>query len=291
MLFYYIIPLNNFDVNSNFDKIVDFSALTKESNHDKINMVINMFSHTADFGIKISTVTKLSWKRSEHNVAPRSLHALVYRKKGTASFSFDDGTELFAKAGEILYCPAGKGYNVKYDDGEITVFHFYAVGLPSEPKVKCIPFTERIEGLFEDAFCVWEEHRNGYYYKVLSLMFEILSLCSFDQEKSSDHKPEYKTACDHLKNNIYDGQLSVSGICRKYMIAETGFRRYFGEVYGISPTKYITEMRLREAERLLISSDHTIENIALRCGFNDVKYFSRVFSKHRGCPPSKFRKY
>lgn len=250
-----------------------------------------MFNSTSDFGIKISTVAKLSWKSSEHYVPPRSQYALVYRLKGTADFEFDNGMKLSTKDGEVLYCPAGMGYRVWYSDGEIIVFHFQAGGLPAVPSVKLLPNSRRVFGIFEEALIVWNDHRVGYYYKALSLFFEILSICSIDYYSKIEHKAEFDRACDYLKNSIFDSRISIGEICRNYEISESAFRRIFFEQYGISPVKYIAEVRIRKAERLLVSTDLTIEKIAYKCGFSDVKYFSRVFSKLRSCPPSMFRKY
>lgn len=250
-----------------------------------------MFANTYDFGIKIVTVTKLTWNSGCYKVAPRNNCALVYRIKGNAKFRFSNGTEIIARENEVFYCPAHVGYEVEYDDGEIIVFHFLAEGLPSVPSVKSFVYTNRIKDMFRCAVEVWEEHKTGYYYKALSAFFEILSVCSSETSVHSQFNKAYFSAAEFIRDNSLINELSISKVCRDYMISETGFRKYFGEIYGTSPIKYINEIRIRNAEKLLTGTQLRVEDIAYKCGFNDVKYFSRVFLKYRGCSPSEYRKY
>ena len=62
-------------------------------------------------------------------------------------------------------------------------------------------------------------------------------------------------------------------------------------VTGQSPAVYIMRLRLVYAKRLL-KSDVTlpIGNVAQRCGFEDVAYFSRIFKQQFDMTPSQYRK-
>lgn len=64
------------------------------------------------------------------------------------------------------------------------------------------------------------------------------------------------------------------------------FRREFNMSIG----QYITDRRIKNACRLLISTSYSISEIALRCGFSDVYYFSNTFKKIQGISPSEYRK-
>jgi transcriptional regulator GlxA family with amidase domain len=52
---------------------------------------------------------------------------------------------------------------------------------------------------------------------------------------------------------------------------------------------YIRLIRLQKARDMLLSSALGIAEIAYETGFNDPKFFSRVFSEEFGMPPSVFR--
>ena len=64
---------------------------------------------------------------------------------------------------------------------------------------------------------------------------------------------------------------------------------HFNKATGVSPMKYLNNMRLRRAETLLCRTDLSIAEIAQECGFDNAYYFCNVFKKYNNIPPSKFR--
>lgn len=59
---------------------------------------------------------------------------------------------------------------------------------------------------------------------------------------------------------------------------------------GFSVTYHIQQAVLAEAQRLLIYTDLSVQEIAGRLGYEDTKYFIRLFGKGAGLSPAKFRK-
>jgi AraC-like DNA-binding protein len=67
----------------------------------------------------------------------------------------------------------------------------------------------------------------------------------------------------------------------------------FKKEMKLSPLEYLNKLRMKNAEKLLISmrsNEYTMAEIAQMCGFEDPLYFSRVFKKYCGCAPSVFAK-
>ena len=58
---------------------------------------------------------------------------------------------------------------------------------------------------------------------------------------------------------------------------------------GISPMAYFTKMKINKACNFLENSDLKINQIATLLGYTDPLYFSRVFTKIIGIPPSEYR--
>ncbi|WP_341770868.1 AraC family transcriptional regulator [Actinocrispum wychmicini] len=59
---------------------------------------------------------------------------------------------------------------------------------------------------------------------------------------------------------------------------------------GRTPSHLIREARVREAKRLLVSSDLTVRQVADRTGFADPAYFCRFFRRETGLSPGDFRR-
>jgi len=66
--------------------------------------------------------------------------------------------------------------------------------------------------------------------------------------------------------------------------------RIFRRVNGRTIVEFIHDCRMRHAQRLLIESALNINQVARECGFDDSGYFRRLFLRHAGMPPRKFRR-
>lgn len=66
--------------------------------------------------------------------------------------------------------------------------------------------------------------------------------------------------------------------------------RYFKQAFGVTPMRYLLDVRLNEACFYLETSDTSIRQIAELCGFNSSNYFTQMFEKHKGISPSAYRK-
>ena len=54
--------------------------------------------------------------------------------------------------------------------------------------------------------------------------------------------------------------------------------------------KYILDIRIRNAQTLLETTDYSVANIASMIGYDNPMYFSRMFRKAKGMSPAKYRK-
>ncbi|WP_391573271.1 AraC family transcriptional regulator, partial [Cohnella sp.] len=64
---------------------------------------------------------------------------------------------------------------------------------------------------------------------------------------------------------------------------------YFRLRTGISPIDYLIKVRIDQAAKLLLETDATLKEIAAGVGYHDPSYFSRLFKKHRGVSPIRYR--
>ena len=70
-------------------------------------------------------------------------------------------------------------------------------------------------------------------------------------------------------------------------------RKLFQKEMGMTPLKYMIDLRMKKAESMLAAAwtrECSVAEVAESCGFSDALYFSRVFKKYHGCSPSAFIK-
>lgn len=66
-------------------------------------------------------------------------------------------------------------------------------------------------------------------------------------------------------------------------------RQVFVAGVGLPPMRYLLRRRIDLAQRLLTTTDLPAADVGRRCGFHDSSYFSRIFQKVVGLPPSGYR--
>lgn len=97
-------------------------------------------------------------------------------------------------------------------------------------------------------------------------------------------------AIDEIHAHYPDRELSVRELADRCGISEAYFRRIFAGIYGVSPARYIKQLKLTRAEELIRSGLYTIREAGMLSGFGDECYFSREFKKHFGASPKEYEK-
>ncbi|MFM1653274.1 AraC family transcriptional regulator [Brevibacillus sp. B_LB10_24] len=84
--------------------------------------------------------------------------------------------------------------------------------------------------------------------------------------------------------------ISIKSVSSLFGLSQGQFTRRFKEAYGVSPIEYLTLLRIKKAQVLLLNSNLTIDDIATRCGYQSGFYLSRIFSSKINITPSQYRK-
>lgn len=88
----------------------------------------------------------------------------------------------------------------------------------------------------------------------------------------------------------YAESINVAELARRLGVAYSHFRREFKARTGFSPWQYVLHLRLARARRLLVSSDATLEDIAIRLGFSSAFHLSTDFKQAFGLSPHHWRR-
>lgn len=83
------------------------------------------------------------------------------------------------------------------------------------------------------------------------------------------------------------------GMSKLYDIAQKSpehISRAFKRYLDVTPTQYITNLRLNYIKNLLVTSDQLIIDICYKSGFGNLSHFNHVFKKHNGISPLSYRK-
>ena len=96
-----------------------------------------------------------------------------------------------------------------------------------------------------------------------------------------------KRARQIVETHLSDTEFDIEHLCREMALCRTLFYERLKTLMGQTPQEFIRMIRLNHAE-MLLSQGETVIDVAVKTGFANVKYFSTVFKKHYGVPPSKY---
>lgn len=128
------------------------------------------------------------------------------------------------------------------------------------------------------------------------LLMDILFQIHFEQNliDISSSKPAYydkltEAAVSYITRNL-NKKILIEDICHAIRTNPSTLNFKFRREFNMSVGQFIINERIKKAKHLLISSTYSISEIATRCGFEDVYYFSNTFKKYTKLSPSSYRK-
>lgn len=92
----------------------------------------------------------------------------------------------------------------------------------------------------------------------------------------------------YIRDNLAS-KLTLAEVAGYINVSERHMSRLFAGNILESFSALVRQERLRAAERLLLQSQAPIKEIAERCGFSSVHYFTRLFAEAKGIPPAAYR--
>jgi len=113
---------------------------------------------------------------------------------------------------------------------------------------------------------------------------------------SSNVKPDFSleiqssiTKAKMLAQQLIHQPLSAAEMAKSVNMSLSYFSQCFKQIVGQTYTDYLRDIRMEKAKSYLSNTMKTIQWIADDVGYNDEKYFSRLFKEHVGMLPSEYR--
>ncbi len=85
-------------------------------------------------------------------------------------------------------------------------------------------------------------------------------------------------------------KITLSDVASEANLSKEAFCRFFKERTRTTFSRYLNQLRIMEAKKLLEDQNMDIIEIGFQVGFENMSYFHRVFKQHTGKAPLQFRK-
>ncbi len=103
-----------------------------------------------------------------------------------------------------------------------------------------------------------------------------------------EHEPRVSEAIRLMEANI-DEPLTVAKIAKRLKLTQRTLEIIFRKALDRSPGDFYLKLRLQAARRLVVDTRLSVQDIAIRAGFNSHTAFSRVFKQVYGAGPRDYR--
>lgn len=85
--------------------------------------------------------------------------------------------------------------------------------------------------------------------------------------------------------------VGVAVLAAEHGMSRSAFSHFFRARTGLTPARFMTDVRVQQAERLLTTTRLSLERIAHECGFANANHFGKVFRRFRQQSPDVYRRH
>ncbi len=239
-----------------------------------------------------------------HRPKGRVDYQLLYIAAGSGHFFFD-GTEQIVETGHVvLYRPGEEQRCCYYASEHPEIFWVHFTGYDVNNILEHYAFTPEkrvyrtgtlpeFRWLFTRMIRELQTCRPLFEQLLASLLNDLLLLicrqCKYHAQSSSTIQNEIEEAAAYFYDH-YNENISIQKYANAHHISTNHFIRSFRLFLGVTPARYLLTLRMTNAQSLLEAEQYSIKEIAAIVGYHDPLYFSQMFRKVVGVPPSEYRR-
>jgi len=250
---------------------------------------------------------KANWMRTVPHWHQRTEIALVQKSGFSVTIQ---GRSYIAQPGDILVIRSGEIHHLRALEQEAamglcifspTLLSLSHTGTPSirnfirAEELEQAGIRQEVNDLF---FQLLEEYNQGQKHADLLIQARIQLLYGllarhFEEapsgSKTLDKFQEFQQILSYISEN-YNQNLNLAEIAKKLNYNPSYVSAMFVTYTGVNYKVYLDSIRISQASKLLLNTNHSISHISAQCGYENIRTFNNVFRRITGMTPSQFRK-
>ncbi len=120
-----------------------------------------------------------------------------------------------------------------------------------------------------------------------SLLMSLYGTGKKGPESTSSIPPVVEAAIGIIRRD-YAYLEGISELAKRLEVSQEYLTRCFFRYTGVTPGRYLNQVRIENAKLLLRRKKHTVQFVSDACGFANANYFARVFRKYAGVNPRDY---
>lgn len=230
-------------------------------------------------------------------------YQLLYILEGKAHFYFESGEIIVNKGEMVLFRPREPQSYFYFPKDKCQAFWVHFTGsdvdkildyykLPNDTNIFYSGSSPVYQWLFEQMIRELQLCRANYKELLTMLLRHIFLLVNRylkENGKSGvDALNDIERSIQYFNEN-YTKDINIDEYAKSLHVSTCWFNRRFKQVTKVTPLQYILSLRLSNAKMLLETQDYNVTETSYAVGFHNPLYFSRLFTKHIGMPPSEYK--
>lgn len=126
-------------------------------------------------------------------------------------------------------------------------------------------------------------------FELVLLLVDSRSENTYTEDKNSKQDHIIKKIVQYIHEN-YSKDVSLSFLSKKFHLSPSHLSREFKRVTHFTLTDYVRNVRVKNAQYFLLTTDFSISAISTLCGFNSFSQFNRCFQNENNMAPREYRK-
>ncbi len=194
--------------------------------------------------------------------------------------------------GTLTYVPKGLSYNTEVSEtGTAFGVHFTVAEEYDDllPELITPSYPVVFNNLYSELVTRFKLGRENDLY-CMSMFYGILAEARHEYltKHGKIMNPRIKKAKDFIDRGFSDPSLSVASLAQDAQVSEVYFRKEFNSATGDSPAAYIKKVRIENAKAYLRTGLFSVTEVALKCGFDSISYFSHEFRRATEMTPREY---
>ena len=235
------------------------------------------------------------WRIDHGNI---DFHDLTYVYSGRSTYLVN-GVEYKLQQGDFIYIPSGnvrEAYTCSDEPMQCYAANFSLRSLSSEDDGIVLPFDLishtgvsaefiKLSGQLDH---IWVERAYNHEMRARAVFMLILDklICRVASGLPMQHEDvRLSKVRQHILHN-YMNRIEISHLAELAGLNPVYLGAYFKQATGFTLKQYINRIRINNAESLLSTGGYSVSEAAMRSGFDDIYYFSKVYRSYKGYAPS-----
>lgn len=246
------------------------------------------------------------------------LYEIVYIHQGSGRF-FIDQTFYDKKAGDLFLIPGNTVHRafpsstnpiistsiffaptlfqaISMSDGYNPLRIFELAQISKEYKLQLLATTKhKVSYILEEMGKEYNSKKPGYQQALWLQLHQLLLELFRNPSQKQTNYPTIGYVPSWLQDtlqyiNVDPVQCgSLTYLSAKALVSPGHFSRVFKKYTGMNVSDYVITKRITKAKQLLLTTEETIETIALQCGFQGMRHFYQMFKRLTGVTPKTYR--